>query len=53
MGGRFPARERAAPDALQTLGKALADLIAGADTLQADARQGLPGKTNFWGESNA
>jgi PPOX class probable FMN-dependent enzyme len=41
---------RAAPDALPTLGKMLADQVTGVDAAQADARLENANKNKLWGE---
>src|SRR5262245_35680759 len=41
---------KVAPDALPTLGKMLADQVAGADAAQADARLEAANKNRLWGE---
>jgi PPOX class probable FMN-dependent enzyme len=49
----WEADAKVAPDALPTLGKMLADQVAGADAAQADARLEAANKNRLWGEVNS
>ena len=44
---------KVAPDALPTLGKMLADQVAGVDAAQADARLESANKNKLWGEARS
>ena len=46
----WEAEAHVAPDALPTLGKMLADQIAGVDATEADARLENANKNKLWGE---